>query len=153
MLEIHSNDIWVTTNSSSNQPAFQKTTKKSKRTAAVKPTVLVVDDERTIADTTAEILNRFGFQAIRAYDGQQALKIAAKLQPDYLLTDVLMPGMNGVELAIAITRILPLTKTLIFSGQAGVSDLLQQAEEQGYVFNLVDKPIHPEKLIDFLRGM
>ena len=45
------------------------------------------------------------------------------------------------------------TKTLLFSGQAGISDLLQQAEEQGYVFNLVAKPIHPEKLIDFLRGM
>jgi CheY-like chemotaxis protein len=104
-----------------------------------------------IADTTVEILNKFGFRAVHAYDAQTGLEIAAKLKPDYLLTDVLMPVMNGVEFAIAITQILPETKILLFSGQTGISDILHQGEEKGYVFDLVAKPIHPEKLIERLK--
>ena len=135
----------------SNPISAQKRKAKSKRLAAEKPTILVVDDQEMIADTTAEILNGFGFRAVRAYDGQTALQIAAKLKPDYLLADVLMPLMNGVELAIAITKILPATKILLFSGQVGVSDILRQGKEEGYVFDLVAKPIHPEKLIEHLK--
>lgn len=134
-----------------NPIAGQKHKAKSKRLAAEKPTILVVDDERMIADTTVEILNKFGFRAVHAYDGQMGLEIAAKLKPDYLLADVLMPLMNGVELAIAITKILPATKILLFSGQAGISDILHQGEEKGYVFDLVAKPVHPEKLIERLK--
>jgi CheY-like chemotaxis protein len=104
-----------------------------------------------IADTTAEILSKYGFRAVRAYSGQSALKLAEKLKPDYLLTDVLMPRMNGVELAIAISKILPAMKILLFSGQAGISDILREAEEEGYTFDLVAKPIHPEKLIEHLK--
>ena len=118
---------------------------------ADKPTILVVDDQEIIADTTAEILNRFGFRAVRTYDAQTALQIAAKLKPDYLLTDVSMPIMNGVELAIVISKLLPATKILLFSGQAGVSDIVREAEEKGYVFDVVAKPIHPEKLMEHLK--
>jgi CheY-like chemotaxis protein len=65
------------------------------------PKVLVVDDEKRIADTLTEILEMVGFQVVSACDGRGALEAAAKFQPDYLLSDVLMPRMNGVELAIA----------------------------------------------------
>jgi CheY-like chemotaxis protein len=134
-----------------NPLAGQKRKAKPKKSAAEKPTILVVDDEQMIADTTVEILNKFGFRAVHAYDGQTALEIAAKLKPDYLLADVLMPLMNGVDLAIAITKILPATKILLFSGQAGISDILHQGKEKGYVFDLVAKPVHPEKLIERLK--
>ena len=120
---------------------------------ADKPTILVVDDQEIIADTTAEILNRFGFRAVRTYDAQTALQIAAKLKPDFLLTDVSMPIMNGVELAIVISKLLPATKILLFSGQAGVSDIVREGEEKGYVFDVVAKPIHPEKLMEHLRKL
>jgi CheY-like chemotaxis protein len=151
MLGIESRVFQVARDFLSNPAAAQKRTTKSKRSAAEKPTVLVVDDEHMIADTTAEILNRFGFRAVRVYDGQTALQIAAKLKPEYLLADVLMPLMNGVELAIAISKVLPATKIVLFSGQVGISDILLRGEEQGYVFDLVAKPIHPEKLIEHLK--
>jgi CheY-like chemotaxis protein len=85
------------------------------------------------------------------YDEQTGLEIAAKLKPDYLLTDVLMPVMNGVEFAMAVTKMLPETRILLFSGQVGISDIFRQGEEKGYVFDLVAKPIHPEKLIERLK--
>jgi CheY-like chemotaxis protein len=118
---------------------------------AAKPLILVVDDQRLIADTTAEILNQSGFRASRAYAGNSALEIARKLKPDYLLTDVLMPGMNGIELAIAVVKELPTTKIVLFSGQAGITDILRRAKDDGYVFELLAKPIHPEKLLEHLR--
>jgi CheY-like chemotaxis protein len=106
----------------------------SKRLAADKPTILAVDDHKIIADTTAEILNRFGFRAVRTYDAQTALQIAAKLKPDFLLTDVSMPIMNGVELAIAITKLFPTTKTLRFSGQA--SQILCAREKKKVMYSM-----------------
>jgi CheY-like chemotaxis protein len=134
----------------SNPIAARKRKARWKRLAADKPTILVVDDQAIIADTTAEILNRFGFRAVRTYDAQTALQIAAKLKPDFLLTDVSMPIMNGVELAIVITKLLPATKILLFSDQAGVSDIVREGEK-GYVFDVVAKPIHPEKLMEHLK--
>lgn len=118
----------------------------------VKPRVLIVDDERLLADTTAAILRSAGFRTKTAYDGWEALETARSFRPDYLLTDVMMPTMNGVELAIAITKMLPSTKILLFSGQAGTSDILQQGHSQGYEFQLLAKPVHPLRLIEALKG-
>jgi CheY-like chemotaxis protein len=151
MLGIDPGVFQVADESVSNPFASQRRKDKSKKLASEKPTILVVDDEQMIADTTVEILNKFGFRAVHAYDGRTGLELAAKLKPDYLLADVLMPLMNGVELAIAVTKILPATKILLFSGQAGISDILREGKEKGYVFDLLAKPVHPEKLIERLK--
>ncbi len=117
------------------------------------PTVLVVDDEETVANTTVEILNLSGFCAFVAYDGRTALELATSFLPDIVLTDVLMPGMNGVELAVSVRELLPRTSILLISGQAGTLDLLERARDEGHTFELVAKPIHPLKLIEHLRKL
>jgi CheY-like chemotaxis protein len=116
-----------------------------------KPTILVVDDQHMIADTTAMVLNQSGFRAECAYNGDAALNVARQLKPDYLLTDIVMPGMNGVELAIYVRDQLPATVIVLLSGQAGITNLIRQAKENGYEFNLLAKPIHPEKLLEYLK--
>jgi CheY-like chemotaxis protein len=115
-------------------------------------TVLIVDDEKLIVDTMVEILNGAGFEAIGAYDGWTALELIAHRQPDYLLSDVLMPQMNGVELAISIRKMHPATRIVLFSGQAGISEILLEGQRQGFQFELLAKPIHPLKLIEHLRA-
>lgn len=115
------------------------------------PKVLVVDDERRIADTLSEILEMAGFHVVAAYDGWEAVEAAVRFQPDYLLSDVLMPRMNGVELAIAIRKMCPAARILLFSGQAGISDILLDGQRQGFEFELIAKPIHPLKLISLLK--
>jgi CheY-like chemotaxis protein len=116
-----------------------------------RPKVLVVDDQKLIADTIAEILVDAGFDAVAAYDGWAAMDAAARLQPDFMLCDVLMPRMNGVQLAIAIRRAYPATKILLFSGQAGISEILLEGQRQGFEFELIPKPIHPLRLIERLK--
>jgi len=113
--------------------------------------VLVVDDQRLIADTLAEILNNTGFDAVAAYDGFDALDKASRFHPHWIITDVLMPRMNGVELAIALRKNYPSSSILLFSGQAGISEILNEGHLQGYQFELLAKPIHPMKLIERLR--
>ena len=113
--------------------------------------VLVVDDHRLIADTLREILDNSGFDARAAYDGWQALDVANRFHPDWLLSDVLMPQMNGVELAIAMRQAHPAAGILLFSGQAGVSEILNEGLRRGYTFELIAKPVHPLKLIERLR--
>jgi DNA-binding NtrC family response regulator len=120
---------------------------------AAQARVLVVDDERLLADTTAAILRRAGFAVKTAYEGFGALEAMASFHPDYLLTDIMMPGMNGVELAIAITKIHPATKILLFSGQAGISEILEESKAMGFEFPLLAKPVHPTKLIEELKGL
>jgi hypothetical protein len=114
--------------------------------------VLVVDDDMRIADTTAEVLKLAGFEVEAAYTGDAALQIAARFRPDCLLSDVVMSGMNGVELAQAIQQRHPKTRIVLMSGQAGMSELLNQAEEQGLEFQVLAKPIPPRKLIEELRN-
>jgi CheY-like chemotaxis protein len=80
--------------------------------------VLVVDDEVLIADTIVMILNRNGFHAEAVYSGTQAIEAARRITPELILSDVLMPQLDGVEAAIAIREFLPATRIVLFSGQA-----------------------------------
>jgi CheY-like chemotaxis protein len=116
------------------------------------PRILVVDDERLIADTIADILEGAGFHATAVYDGWTALEAAARSHPDCLLSDVLMPGMNGVDLAITMHKLYPAARILLFSGQAGTSQVLLDGRKQGFEFELIPKPIHPLTLIDRLKN-
>ncbi len=63
-----------------------------------------------------------------------------------------MPGMEVLDLAIAARSLLPFTRTLLFTRQAGTSNILLQADRDGYDFQAIQKPIHPEKLIEILNG-
>jgi DNA-binding response OmpR family regulator len=116
-------------------------------TSATRPVVLVVDDESVIADTLTEILSRSGYAAMTAYDADEAMEIALQTPPEMLITDVILPGMNGIELAIKIRHIFPDCKILLFSGQAATVDLLASANGAGHHFNLLSKPIHPKDLL------
>jgi DNA-binding NtrC family response regulator len=115
------------------------------------PKILIVDDERRIADTLAEILEMSGFRVATAYDGWDALQAADRFHPDYLLSDVLMPRMNGVDLGIAMRKMYPGMKILLFSGQAGISEIMLDGQRRGFEFELIAKPIHPLKLIELLK--
>ncbi len=117
-----------------------------------KPRVLVVDDEHVIADTLAIILNQHGFDASPVYTGTGAVEMAREVKPDLVISDVIMPDMNGIEAAINIRGFLPSCKILLFSGQAATADLLETARAQGHEFEILAKPVHPQDLLAKLRG-
>src|ERR1700689_5246568 len=119
---------------------------------AAKPRVFVVDDERVIADTLAMILNQSGFEARALYSGEKAVELAPAFKPDMLISDVIMPDLNGIDTAIRLRALLPGIKILLFSGQAATADLLEKARTDGYEFDILAKPVHPQDLLATLRG-
>lgn len=110
--------------------------------------VLVVDDEKRIADTLAAILETKGYESRAAYDGSTALEICQGRIPDLLITDVVMPGMSGIELGIAVKRKYSTCHVLLFSGQAATAQMLEDAEARGHRFEVLAKPVHPSLLLE-----
>lgn len=115
--------------------------------------VYIVDDEWIISQTLAAILCKEGFQAQAFHNPDQVLIRSMEHPPDVLITDVIMPGMTGIELAIALRRAGHEGRIILFSGQAGALDLLCDARRRGYDFELLDKPLHPLQLVMRLRNM
>ena len=118
-----------------------------------RPRVLVVDDERIIAETLGIILRKSGFDTAVAYDGQEAVDKAETWRPDALVSDVIMPRMNGIDAAIRIAALLPACRIVLLSGQAVTADLAHQARLNGHYFEILAKPVQPQELIDRLRRL
>jgi CheY-like chemotaxis protein len=114
--------------------------------------VLVIDDEPAIADSLAEILNVSGYDAVAFYSGHDAIEFARQGCPDLVISDVIMPKLNGVDTVLSIRELCPATRVLLFSGQAGTVDILKRARAKGHEFELLAKPIHPEALLKILSS-
>lgn len=110
--------------------------------------VIVVDDEPVIADTLVNILTGEGYEAISTSDGKSAIEWASKFQPDVVVSDVIMPGLSGIDTAKAILKNLPKCRVILFSGQAASVDLVARARREGYSFEVLAKPIDPDILLN-----
>ncbi len=110
--------------------------------------VLIIDDEKRITDTLALILRARGYDTATAYDGLSGIEVCAQFSPDLVVSDVVMPGMNGIDMAIAIYTRFPQCKVLLCSGQAATATMIEDARDRGHHFPLLAKPVHPEQLLD-----
>jgi DNA-binding NtrC family response regulator len=117
------------------------------------PMVLVVDDEPLIANTLVAILRKQNYVAHAAYNAEDALAMAQINPPDYLVTDILMPKMSGIDLAIAIKEFIPDCKVLLFSGHANAIHLEDDPRCAAYDFPLLSKPLHPDVLLANLASL
>jgi DNA-binding response OmpR family regulator len=115
--------------------------------------VFVVDDEHVIASTLAAILKLHGYSATSFTSPLEALIAARSRAPDLLISDVAMPALSGVDLAIQIKAQCPKCKILLFSGQATTQDLLEDARSQGNSFELLQKPVHPSEMLCRLEAL
>ncbi len=109
--------------------------------------IIVVDDEPIIADTLVDILNGEGYKAVAVSSGASAIKWARMIQPDIVISDVIMPEMNGIDTAKEILKMRPQCRIILFSGQSSSIDLLNQAETEGFHFEILAKPVNPDRLL------
>ena len=121
--------------------------------SAAKSLAFVVDDEPVIASTLALILNGSGFEALAFTEPLLALKAAEKRCPDFLVTDVSMPVMNGIDLGVQFKAIYPTCRVLLFSGALSTENLLHGAREKGHDFQILAKPVHPKELLSTLKEL
>ncbi len=112
------------------------------------PFVLVLDDERLIADTLALVLNKHGFEAVACCSVDEATTILKTFRPDFLVCDVVLKhGSNGIDLAIVANQLVPSCRVILISGNAATMDLLEKAAQSGHNFTCLAKPIHPQELL------
>jgi DNA-binding response OmpR family regulator len=111
------------------------------------PRIFVVDDEHLIASTTAMILSHYGFDAVFFTSPLDALLAARLDAPDLLVSDIVMPQISGILLAIRMQACCPDCRVLLFSGLAGTFDMLEAARTDGHHFELLAKPVHPAVLL------
>jgi len=114
---------------------------------------LVIDDDKSVADTLAMVLNAAGFEASAVYSGEAGVALSRGITFEFLVTGVVMPRMNGVEAAIQICQLLPKCKVLLISGDNDTSALLHDARCQGYKFDILPKPVHPLELFRALYSV
>lgn len=113
--------------------------------------ILIADDEKVIADSLVRILTADGFEASAVYSGEDAVETAVRLKPDIFLTDVVMGLMSGVVAGMMIRRSLPDCRVILISGQPDIQPMLQNAQSKGHTFELLPKPVDPEKLLAYLK--
>jgi DNA-binding response OmpR family regulator len=115
--------------------------------------ILIIDDEKPLADTLSLILQNAGFKARAVYDGAAALSVIESFVPDVVISDVMMPGMNGIEVCGKIQIELPNCHIILFSGQAATDELMKDARGKGCEWELLSKPVHPRDLLAKLSAL
>ena len=95
----------------------------------------------------AAILRINGFSARSFTSPLAALAAARSESPDLVISDVAMPDISGIDLAIQMKAQYPKCKILLFSGQATTLDLLEGARARGYDFRILQKPVHPSEFL------
>ena len=110
-------------------------------------TILVVDDEPQLCNLVEEILNAKGYQVLTALNAETALTLLSKNSIDLMLTDIIMPKMNGYQLAEKVRKLYPHIAILFASGFQG--DLAKQQSEQNEV--MINKPYNADILVTEIR--
>lgn len=116
-----------------------------------RPRVLVVDDDRTFVGTLVCSLYENGFDARGAHSAREAIEAALKYPPAFILMDVMMDGIDGVDAAIAICETISDCHIMLISGHENARNLLRKASARGHEFELLMKPIETAHLLDKLR--
>lgn len=116
-----------------------------------RPTILLADDDPTIADTLAPFLERAGFHVLVVSDGVSALDKAQKHHPDLIILDVLMPRMDGRETLRRLRRFSTWTPTILLT-QVGEASERALALEEG-ADDYLNKPFDPHELLARVRAV
>lgn len=110
--------------------------------------VLIVDDDRLVADTLSLVFRVNGFEAQASYSASEGLEQARSFQPALLLTDITMPERTGIDLASDIRRELPACKVLMLTAYSSNLDRLMEHIGNGNEpFPVLRKPVRPEELL------
>jgi two-component system cell cycle response regulator CpdR len=104
-------------------------------------TILLVEDDEDIRDATAAILDAEGFRVLVAGSSDEAIQLLGQEQVDVLFTDIVMPGIDGVELARQAKRLHP---NLKFMFMTGYYSRFADAKELG---KLVLKPFRASEIM------
>lgn len=113
--------------------------------------MLLVEDERTLADIIADTLGEKEFDVTVAYDGAEALRRVEQCRPEVIVTDIMMPGMDGFSFVELLRRRRVATPILFLSARSGAEDVVRGFETGGNDY--LRKPFAMSELIVRVRAL
>ena len=113
--------------------------------------ILVVDDEPEVAEVIAESVRIQGHETVIAHNGEEALEILGTFTPDAVFLDIVMPGLNGIEVLERIRQTYQRLPVIIISGRATTAQV-SEAKRLG-VTDVVEKPFALKHLSEALTGL
>ena len=116
-----------------------------------KETILVVDDEKILVDLLSEVLGQKGYAVLCAERAEQALKIMEKEPVDLIISDVVMPEMDGYQFVPIVQEKYPDIKIQMVSGFTDESHL--GIKDKSLHVNLLHKPYQIEELLKRVRSL
>ena len=113
--------------------------------------ILLAEDDESMRDFLAKALRRAGYEVVQAGDGLDALAQITDAPFDLLLADVVMPGLDGIELARRAAKKQPGIKVMFITGFAAVA--LRAREQSPRDARVLSKPFHLRDLVDQVHVM
>jgi DNA-binding response OmpR family regulator len=116
--------------------------------------VLVIDDDEMLRGAVAKMLRRDGHAVIAAGDGASGMELFRKEQPWLVITDILMPGREGIETILELRRVNPRVKIIAMSGGGllGEIHVLKMARLLG-ADDVIEKPFRTQELRDRVQAL
>jgi len=111
--------------------------------------ILIVDDEKDLCDILFRMLKKNGFRPIVANDGAKALEMIQLGMPEIVLLDVMMPGMDGMEVLRRSKKLNPRLPVMMFTAYGGIDGAVQAIKEGADDY--LSKPVDHGELVDKLR--
>ncbi|MBI3246646.1 MAG: response regulator [Deltaproteobacteria bacterium] len=110
--------------------------------------ILVIDDEAQVRDVLRQMLEKAGYEVVEAPEGAEGLQLHRKHPVDLIITDIVMPGKEGIETILALRKCVPKVKIIAISGGGHMNklDLLSVAQEFGAARTLA-KPFARKELL------
>jgi DNA-binding response OmpR family regulator len=106
--------------------------------------IIVVDDEKKICENIAKILTKSNYKVTHALNAQEALEIMAKESFSLLISDIVMPGKNGLELLKMVKKEWPLTKAVMMTAYASTNTAIKSIRLGA--LDYISKPFTPDEL-------
>lgn len=116
-----------------------------------RPNILIVDDEKIVRESLRDWLENVGYRVIIAASGEEALKIIKRRNIKIMLTDLVMPGIDGIELMKEARKIVPSISTVIITAYGSIQTAINATKEGAHDY--VEKPFCPEKVELLIRNM
>ena len=114
--------------------------------------IVVVDDERSIADTLTAILNLKSYEAFAAYSADEGVLWCLEKQPVAVISDVDLGPMNGLKLAAHLAVHQPDCRVILVSGHGLTSALIEASDVDCRSVRVLAKPVHPREILDIVAG-
>ena len=117
------------------------------------PLILVVDDEPHLYNALSRILKKPGYEVITTLNGESALQLVQEKRPDVILLDIMMPGIDGMEVCRRVRKLSPATKIIYFSAKAELIHTLKLRASRDGADAFIIKPASGKQILSKVSGV